>query len=55
MQKIALVQKQWERELDDARAELEGQARLVEEIEIAPSMRSIEIARAVLLWAPGIW
>jgi hypothetical protein len=55
MQKIALVQKQWERELEDARTELEGQARLVEEIEISPALRSIEIARAVLLWAPRVW
>jgi D-glycero-alpha-D-manno-heptose-7-phosphate kinase len=54
MEKIALVQKQWERELEDARTELEKQARLVEEIAINPSQRGIEIARAVLLWAPRI-
>lgn len=55
MQKIALVQRQWERELADARTELEQQARLVEEIAINPSQRGIKIARAVLLWAPRVW
>lgn len=54
MEKIALVQKQWERELEVARAELEAQARLVEEIAITPQHKGIEIARAVLLWAPRI-
>ena len=55
MAKIALVQKQWKRELDDARSELETQARSVEEITIAPILRGIEIARALLLWAPRVW
>jgi D-glycero-alpha-D-manno-heptose-7-phosphate kinase len=55
MAKIALVQKQWKRELDDARSELESQARSVEEITIAPVLRGIEIARALLLWAPRVW
>jgi hypothetical protein len=54
MEKIALVQKQWERELEEARDELESQARLVEEIAISPAAKGIEIARAVLLWAPRI-
>lgn len=55
MAKIALVQKQWERELDEARGDLETQARSVEEISITPAVKSIEIARAVLLWAPRVW
>ena len=55
MAKIALVQKQWERELDEARGDLETQARAVEEISITPSVKSIEIARAMLLWAPRVW
>jgi D-glycero-alpha-D-manno-heptose-7-phosphate kinase len=55
MAKIALVQKQWKRELDEARSELEAQARAIEDISIAPGPRSVEIARAVLLWAPRVW
>ncbi|MGK2857731.1 MAG: GHMP family kinase ATP-binding protein [Thermoanaerobaculia bacterium] len=55
MEKIALVQKQWKRELDEARNELEAQARAVEEISITPALKSIEISRAMLLWAPRVW
>jgi len=50
LEKIALVQKAWEKELEEARAELSAQAESIEEVSIAPAVRNIEIARIVVVW-----
>lgn len=50
LEKIALVQKAWDRDLEEARAELSAQAEAIEAISIAPSVRNVEIARIVVVW-----
>jgi D-glycero-alpha-D-manno-heptose-7-phosphate kinase len=50
LDKIALVQKAWDRELEEARIELSAQAEAIEEVSIAPALRNIEIARIVVVW-----
>lgn len=51
LEKIAQIQKSWDRELEALREELTSQARSVEEIEVVPSPRDIEITKYVVLWA----
>lgn len=50
LEKIALVQKAWEKELEEARAELSAKAEAIEEVSIAPTPRNVEIARVVVVW-----
>jgi D-glycero-alpha-D-manno-heptose-7-phosphate kinase len=50
LEKIALVQKAWEKELEEARVELSTQAESIEEVSIAPTLRNVEIARIVVVW-----
>jgi D-glycero-alpha-D-manno-heptose-7-phosphate kinase len=54
LEKIAQIQKAWDRELEALREELTGQARSVEEIEVVPSPRDIDITKYVILWAEGL-
>jgi len=51
MEKIAQLQKIWERELNDKKEELFSQARAVEELILTPSTRNIEIRKFVLVWS----
>ena len=53
MEKIAQLQKIWERELNDKKEELFSQARSVEELTLTPSTRKIEIRKFVLVWSPS--
>lgn len=54
LEKIAQIQKAWDRELEALREELTGQARSVEEIEVVPSPRDIDITKYVILWATAL-
>jgi len=54
MEKIALLQKTWDRELEVLREDLDASARSIQEIEISPTSRNIEVTRYVILWAPEI-
>lgn len=54
MDKIALLQKTWDRELEVLREDLDASARSVAEIEVSPASRNIEVTRYVILWAPEI-
>jgi D-glycero-alpha-D-manno-heptose-7-phosphate kinase len=48
---IAQIQKAWDRELQTRREELQRQAGEIEELTIAPSEKSVEITRYIILWA----
>lgn len=50
-EKIAQLQRQWERERDQKKEELDANAHQVEEVVLAPNPRNIEIVRYVILWA----
>lgn len=49
-EKIAQIQKAWERELQILRDDLTAKAQEIEEIVVAPSPKNIEITRYVILW-----
>jgi len=53
LEKIAQIQRSWERELDAIRDELHSKAREVEEIVLAPAAKHIEITKYLILWAAG--
>jgi D-glycero-alpha-D-manno-heptose-7-phosphate kinase len=50
LEKIALVQKAWDKELEEARVELSAQAEDIEAVSIAPAAKNVEIARMVVVW-----
>ncbi|HEX7190803.1 MAG TPA: hypothetical protein VF381_04440 [Thermoanaerobaculia bacterium] len=54
MEKIAQIQRAWDRELEARREVLMTQAREVEEIEIVPTPKNIDVAKYVILWAAGL-
>jgi len=49
LEKIAQIQRAWDRELEALREDLQSKAREIESIEIAP--RTVEVTRYVILWA----
>jgi D-glycero-alpha-D-manno-heptose-7-phosphate kinase len=53
LERIAQIQKQWERELESVKEELQSRANQVEEIVLSPSFRNIETVKYLLLWAPA--
>jgi len=54
LEKIAQIQKSWDRELDALRDELTANARSIEEIEIVPSPKNIEVTKYLILWAANL-
>ncbi len=51
LDRIAQIQKAWERELDVLREDLNGKATEIEEITVTPSARNIEVTKYLILWA----
>lgn len=51
LERIAQVQRSWDKELQSLRDELQIKVKGVQEIEIVPSGKNIEIARYLILWA----
>ena len=51
MGRIAQLQKQWEREREQKREELETTARAIVEITLTPSPRNVEVVRYLILWS----
>ena len=51
MEKIAQIQRSWDRELQTMRDELTAKAGEIEEISVVPSPKQIEIRKYVILWA----
>jgi hypothetical protein len=54
MERIAQIQKAWDRELDTLREELDRQAREIEEITVTPAPRNIEVTKYLILWAGAL-
>lgn len=50
LEKIAQIQRSWDKELQSLRDEMTRRAREIEELEIVPALRDIEVARCALLW-----
>ncbi len=51
LEKIAQIQKAWDRELEAKRENFTAKARSVEQIDITPSRKNIEITKYLILWA----
>lgn len=54
LEKIAEIQRAWEKELEALREELTTRAREIEGVEIIPTAKDIEVTRYVILWAPKL-
>lgn len=54
LENIAQIQRAWDKELETLREELMSNARAIEEIEVAPSARNIEITKYLILWATSL-
>jgi D-glycero-alpha-D-manno-heptose-7-phosphate kinase len=54
LERISQMQKQWDREHEVLREEQRVKAENVEELELTPSLRNIEILKYVVLWAPRL-
>jgi D-glycero-alpha-D-manno-heptose-7-phosphate kinase len=54
LEKIAQIQRSWDRELDSIREELMTKAAEIESITIVPSAKNIEIAKYLILWGAGL-
>ena len=54
LEKIAQIQRAWDKELETRREELNAKAREIEEIEIIPTPRNIEVTKFLILWAAGL-
>ena len=48
--RISQLQKQWEREREQKREELDASARSIQEVVLTPNARNIEIVRYLILW-----
>jgi hypothetical protein len=54
MEKIAQIQRAWDKELQALREELFAKAKEVEETTVTPSPKNIEITRYLILWATRV-
>ena len=54
LEKIAQIQRAWDRELETLRDDLNSQAREIEEIVVSPHTGAIDIARYLIVWAPRL-
>ena len=51
MEKIAQIQRAWDRELEAKRDELNAMSREIEEIVVTPSPKNIEVTKYLIVWA----
>jgi len=54
LEKIAMIQKAWDRELEGIREEAMSKANEIEEIVVSPAGKNIEITRYLILWGAGL-
>jgi D-glycero-alpha-D-manno-heptose-7-phosphate kinase len=54
LEKIAMIQKAWDRELEGIREEAMSKANKIEEIIVSPAGKNIEITRYLILWGAGL-
>ena len=54
MEKIAMIQRAWEKELQGIREELFAKAKEIEEVTVTPSPKNIEVSKYLIVWATRI-
>jgi len=54
LENIAQIQRAWDKELETLRDELMASARSIEEIEVSPTAKNIEITKYLILWATSL-
>ncbi len=54
LENIAQIQRSWDKELETFRDELMQSARAIEEIEVAPAAKNIEITKYIILWSAAL-
>ena len=54
LEKIAQIQRAWDRERESIREELMSKAAEIEPMTIVPAAKNIEIAKYLILWAASI-
>jgi hypothetical protein len=54
LENIAQIQRAWDKELETLRDELMASARSIEEIEVSPAAKNIEITKYLILWATSL-
>jgi hypothetical protein len=54
LEKIAQIQRAWDKELKALRDELDVKARAIEDMSIVPTEKNIEITRYLILWAASL-
>jgi len=54
LEKIAQIQRAWDKELESRREDLTTKARGIEEIAVIPTPRNIEVTKYLILWAAGL-
>ena len=54
LEKIAQIQRAWDKELEARREDLTAKAHAIEEIEIVPTPRNIEVTKYLILWAANL-
>ncbi|HMC20882.1 MAG TPA: hypothetical protein VKL19_03455 [Thermoanaerobaculia bacterium] len=54
MEKIAQIQRAWDRELQTIRDEMDARANEVQEIMVTPSAKNIEVTKYLILWATRV-
>ncbi len=54
LENIAQIQRSWDKELETFRDDLMQSARAIEEIEVAPAAKNIEITKYLILWSAGL-
>ena len=54
MEKIAQIQRAWDKELQSKRDDLTAKSREVEELVVTPSPKNIEVTKYLIVWAAKI-
>jgi len=54
LEKIAQIQRSWDRELESIREDLMAKAAAIESITIVPTAKNIELAKYLILWAASL-
>ncbi len=52
--KIAQIQRAWDKDLESIRDRVQAEAREIEEINISPTPKSIDLSRYLIVWAPRV-
>lgn len=54
LEKIAQIQRAWQKDLETIREDSDANARAVEEVTVIPSLKNVEITKFLILWAAAL-